>query len=278
MRRGWQIIGTVMMAVALIGPMAVQAASGYASPMIEANWQQAERVQPNFWGPLATARDGQMEAYKEAPGGKRTVQYFDKARMEQFDPNARVTTGLLTVELKSGKVQLGDGTFETRSPAQINMAGDPGGNGLTYADLAKLNEKYDNAPTTPSAWVYGSDRTFHALTNDEGRQYAAQFDALSGDTFVYQQDPSGRFGQFVYAPFVDFINRLTAASIPVEQTPGYAISPVMVAQVSIGGKATTVFVQAFERRVLTYNPNNPAAFRVEFGNIGQHYYGWRYGG
>jgi hypothetical protein len=29
--------------------------------------------------------------------------------------------------------------------------------------------------------------------------------------------------------------------------------------------------------VLTYNPNNDPAFRVEFGNIGQHYYKWRYG-
>jgi len=259
MRRGWQIIGTVMMAVALIGPMMVQAASGYASPMIEANWQQAERVQPNFWGPLATARDGQPEQYKEAPDGKRTVQYFDKARMEQFDPKARVTTGLLTVELKSGKVQLGDGAFETRSPAQVNMAGDPGGNGLTYA------------------YIVGENHQFTPITAENSKPYA-QFDPPTGDTFIYVADPSKHYGQVVYRPFQDFIDHLTAASIPVEQTPGYAISPVMVAQVSIGGKATTVFVQAFERRVLTYNPNNPAAFRVEFGNIGQHYYGWRYGG
>ncbi|MCA1725408.1 MAG: hypothetical protein LC748_14405, partial [Thermomicrobia bacterium] len=69
---------------------------------------------------------------------------------------------------------------------------------------------------------------------------------------------------------------LTAAGIPIDQTPGYPIAPVIIATVPIGGKATTVFVQAFERRVLTYNPNNDPAFRVEFGNIGQHYYRWRY--
>jgi hypothetical protein len=38
-----------------------------------------------------------------------------------------------------------------------------------------------------------------------------------------------------------------------------------------------VFIQAFERRVLTYTPGNPPGFAVEFGNIGQHYYLWRYG-
>jgi hypothetical protein len=32
----------------------------------------------------------------------------------------------------------------------------------------------------------------------------------------------------------------------------------------------------FERRVLTYTADNPAAFRVEFGNIGLHYHDWRY--
>ena len=271
---------TVAMAMIIlwVGAMDVQAASGFASDLINTNWNQAERVQPNFWGPLATARDGQQEPYKEAPNGKRTVQYFDKARMEQFDPNARVTTGLLTVELKSGKVQLGDNTFEQRSPAAVNLAGDPSTDSVTYADLSKLNEHYDNAPTTPSAYVFTNDHNFHFLSNDEGKQYAAQFDAPSGDTFVYQSDPSNRYGQYVYTPFATFISQLSAAGIPADQTPGYAISPVIVAQVPIGGKATTVFIQAFERRVLTYNPNNPAAFRVEFGNIGQHYYRWRYGG
>ena len=35
-------------------------------------------------------------------------------------------------------------------------------------------------------------------------------------------------------------------------------------------------IQIFERRVLTYTASNPAAFKVEMGNIGQHYYQWRY--
>jgi hypothetical protein len=39
-----------------------------------------------------------------------------------------------------------------------------------------------------------------------------------------------------------------------------------------------VLIQAFERRVLTYVPSQPADWQVEMGNIGLHYFEWRYGG
>ena len=32
-----------------------------------------------------------------------------------------------------------------------------------------------------------------------------------------------------------------------------------------------MLIQAFERRILTYNPTNPAGFQVEMGNVGLHY-------
>jgi hypothetical protein len=47
--------------------------------------------------------------------------------------------------------------------------------------------------------------------------------------------------------------------------------------VPVGGTWQWVLVQCFERRCLTYTPGNPDGWRVEAGNIGQHYYGWRYG-
>jgi hypothetical protein len=37
-----------------------------------------------------------------------------------------------------------------------------------------------------------------------------------------------------------------------------------------------VLMQCFERRCLTYTPANPLAWRVEMGNVGLHYYSWRY--
>ncbi|MEX2315225.1 MAG: hypothetical protein WD628_05855, partial [Thermomicrobiales bacterium] len=36
-------------------------------------------------------------------------------------------------------------------------------------------------------------------------------------------------------------------------------------------------MQCFERRCLTYNPANPDGWKVEAGNVGLHYYLWRYG-
>jgi hypothetical protein len=45
----------------------------------------------------------------------------------------------------------------------------------------------------------------------------------------------------------------------------------------VGGVERDVLVQAFERRILTYTPDNPEAWRIEMGNVGQHYYLWRYG-
>src|SRR5204863_105536 len=48
------------------------------------------------------------------------------------------------------------------------------------------------------------------------------------------------------------------------------------ARAKIAGQQKDVLIQAFERRVLTYNPTNPAGFQVEVGNVGQHYLTWRY--
>jgi outer membrane protein assembly factor BamB len=44
----------------------------------------------------------------------------------------------------------------------------------------------------------------------------------------------------------------------------------------VGGVEKDVLVQLFERRALTYTPTNSPANRVEMGNVGQHYYRWRY--
>jgi hypothetical protein len=59
-------------------------------------------------------------------------------------------------------------------------------------------------------------------------------------------------------------------------TIGYAKSEPFLAMVKVGGVQKQVMVQVFERRVLTYTPTNDPAFQVEMGNIGQHYYRWRY--
>src|SRR6202011_3389703 len=135
----------------------VAAAPTFASPSFQTQWQTIEVVQPNFWGPnlfAVSGPPGQQEPYKEAQGGQRLVQYFDKARMELTVPTSgRVTNGLLTVELKSGKIQVGDTTFvpvpgtpgiahpePPSTPSARKIAGD-GDTGPSYADLNQLAER-----------------------------------------------------------------------------------------------------------------------------------------
>lgn len=49
------------------------------------------------------------------------------------------------------------------------------------------------------------------------------------------------------------------------------------ANIKVGNVYQDVLLQCFERRCLTYTPDNPTGWQVEAGNVGQHYYQWRYG-
>ena len=57
---------------------------------------------------------------------------------------------------------------------------------------------------------------------------------------------------------------------------GLPISDAYWTRVKIAGAYQDVMIQAYERRVLTYVPTNVPGFQVEMGNIGLHYYDWRY--
>src|SRR5947209_2369243 len=140
-------ICTVVVTILMAQPL--QAATFYGSPKFQQLWQTAEAATPNFWGPLATARDPQLEQYAEGqatqpcpPGqacaqvirdGQRIVQYFDKGRMELNRPDASVTSGLLASDMVHGRVQISDGTFQPKAPPAIPLAGDADNPGPTYA-------------------------------------------------------------------------------------------------------------------------------------------------
>ncbi len=247
----------------IIGGGSVGAAADFAAPVFRFQWESVELNTPNFWGPLANASPGIQEPYVEAAGGKRLVQYFDKARMELAGPNA-VTNGLLTVELKTGKMQVGDNAFEQRLPATIGVAGDPGQAGPTYADLAKLPERSPQATGAILTTTYANGAFVQSNVVPTDPQLAL---------VQYVGDPGGRFGQYVPRAFWEYLNGLP---LPWQSVLGFPISPAFGTQLAVGGISRPVFIQAFERRVLTYTPGNPAGFTVEFGNIGQHYYQWRY--
>ena len=233
-----------------------------------------------MWGPEAFS-DSMPETYAESPGGQRTVQYFDKSRMEITNPSGDqdspwyVTNGLLVVELMTGQMQTGNNAFEPRQPANVNVAGDPG-DPLTYAVMAGLRS---NAPasvgSTLTQRVNGSSG---AVTQDPAMAgYLATAATLVAET-----------NHTVASPFWTFMNSSglvnedgAQTTAPLFQNPFYAtgfpITEAYWASVAVGGQQRDLLVQCFERRCLTYNPANDPAWQVEAGNVGQHYYEWRYG-
>jgi len=233
-----------------------------------------------MWGPDALD-DPVMEPYAESPGGMREVQYFEKSRMEINNPNAPddglwyVTNGLLVIELMTGNMQLGDNTFERHSPANINIAGDPGfAETPTYATFAGLMD----APAYPqgaviTATVDGQGNVGDApgqsqfnitaamMAPETGHRTASVFwDFLVSTGTVYESDS--------YTNGLLFQNPYYATGLPI--TEAYW-SLIMV-----DGTEKWVLTQAFERRVLTYTPSNNPGFQVEAGNVGWHYWQWRY--
>jgi len=257
------LAGVMLLALAGVFSIPTGAASDFAAPGFRYQWDTVETTTPNFWGPLPNATNGLTESYTESPGGQRLVQYFDKARMELAGPNS-VTNGLLTVELKSGRVQRGNNDFEQRIPATIGIAGDSGQPGPTYADLAKLPERVAPTPGTALTTVFTNGQFVQSTIIPTDSALALT---------QYVTDPGGRFGQYVPQAFAEYLSRLP---LPSNAVMGYPISPAFGTQLRVGGISRTVFIQAFERRVLTYTPGNPPGYAVEFGNIGQHYYQWRY--
>jgi hypothetical protein len=76
---------------------------------------------------------------------------------------------------------------------------------------------------------------------------------------------NGRLGTYSTGAFLDWVADL-----------GYPITEPYWTNVKIGGAPKQVLVQAFQRRVLTYVADNPPGWQVEMGNVGRHYYDWRY--
>ena len=238
-----------------------------------------------IWGPART--EVMTEEYADSPGGMREVQYYDKSRMEINDPDAQddglwyVTNGLLVVEMITGEMQVGDFEFVQREPADVQIAGDPAN------------------PFAPT------DADIHALglrdmpAEEEGELITR---TLTGDNQVMEDE---RFAQYnvtaaervtvpgidhtIASPFWEFMT----SSGPVWEdgqiveddlfenpfyAVGYPLTPAFWSVVPVLGAEQDVLWQCFERRCLTYTPSNNEGFQVEAGNVGQHYYTWRYGG
>ena len=103
------------------------ASSDFAYPDFKANWERidgpvakGQMSRSWLWGPSPGVTV--QEEFAQARDGVRTVQYFDKARMELNEDAAsagsqwRVTTGLLVAEMVSGRIQTGEHESVARTP------------------------------------------------------------------------------------------------------------------------------------------------------------------
>ncbi len=268
--------------------MGTTRAQSFGDPTFQSTWERTDKpvadgtVKRSFyWGPSPGTQ--LTEAYAEGAGGKRLVQYFDKSRMEINNPNGNksdpfyVTNGLLTVELITGRMQVGNTQFVDRYPAQIPLASDTDdANAPTYSTFGKLMSKaVSRVGQVPSDRVDKDGKTTpgNATTNVE---------AL---TIAYYEPVTGHN---IPKAFWDFLNASgpvwvggksspARLSDPWFYTSGLPVTEPYTAKVKIEGKRDVdVYIQAFERRVLTYVPSFPKEFQVQMGNIGQHYYDWRY--
>lgn len=231
------------------------------------------------WGP-APITESLRENYIEGIDGWRSVQYFDKSRMEINDPTADtnsrwyVTNGLLPIELITGRMQLGNSRFEQLGPARISAIGDPG-NYPTYADLLPVYQ----SPGTVNPNDLGRPAT--GFLNRDGS--VTGFNEFANDPKTVLVRGENNHG--VAQVFVDFMNQRGLVSdgrsyVDQVYDPlfvfGLPVTGAYWVKANVGGKEVPVLFQVFERRVLTYNPANPDPYKVEMGNVGQHYYQWRY--
>ncbi len=261
----------------------------FDSPAFEATWARTDAPVADgivarswTWGPWDT-REVHIERYDEAPDGRRTVVYFDKSRMEITYPDADptltwyVTNGLLVNELVTGRLQIGDDLYELREPAEVNVAGDANDlNGPTYASFAgvldapplamdeTVDQRIDRAGgVTPDNDLAGQGVVIAVVDEITNHAIAAPF-----WEFMKSQGPVIESGELQDgALFPD----------PVFAT-GRPITDPYWADVVVGGTSKLVLVQCFERRCLTYTPDNAPEWQVEAGNVGQHYKAWRYRG
>jgi hypothetical protein len=276
----------------LVSPATAQAAD-FADSAFQSLWQRTDApvaeglAQRSFlWGaaPFAT----KQERYDESPKHLRTVQYFDKGRMELSYPNINpaspyyVTSGLLVRDLVGGLVQVGENKVQIFDPAQLAVVGDPlqvNKNAPLYADF--LSDLVSPAGQDRTGWVISTTIQYSRKLS----RLAAK-DLMPDIKYAYYESHTNHN---IAAPFWDYFNTkglvldTTGQALQGKQLfdwqflMGYPISEPYWTHVQVAGKTTLVLVQLFERRVLSYTPSNTPQFQIEMGNVGQHYYNWRYG-
>ncbi|HEX9987178.1 MAG TPA: hypothetical protein VGE45_01720 [Chloroflexia bacterium] len=218
------------------------------------------------------------ERYDQAPGGKRLVQYFDKARMEINNPAGNpndpyfVTNGLLTVEMVGGEISFGDEMQITASvPCTIPVAGDPRKDNLLTPGYSALRgvasiHGENQAPNRTGQYVNEAIDVNGVVRAETTNTRASKYVAYVSQTGHNIPDV---FNSYLGGMKADFGYDWTFAL-------GYPITEAYWTKMMVQHQEYPVMIQAYQRRVLTYVPSLPQPWKVQMGNVGQHYFEWRY--
>ena len=289
----WLVLALLVSLVAWPTSNAQAADTGFGDTAFQSLWYRSDlpvltgaTSRSLLWGPIQVRK--LQEPYKEAASGYRFVVYYDKGRQELTNPDADPTTGgyltngLLTKEMISGAVQLGDSSYRFTSPASdVAIAGDPldvNPTAPTYASFSKFASlNNDNRVAQRNGAIVQETLTQDGTTGSDATlaKYNLSLTAYNPnlghnvpkvfDDFFAQQGPIIVNGQPLIGPIMDSSSLI-----------GFPITEPLWVKTKVAGQVQDVLVQAFERRVVTYTPSNPVAYQVEMGNTGQHYYRWRY--
>lgn len=229
-----------------------------------------QAARPYLWGP--TAIFSGTETFAEAAGGKQSVVYFDKGRMEIKDPRPTqptrylVTAGALAKELVTGQIATGVSQVEARQPADVMIAGDdPNADAPTYATFNKLGAgtdagKAQDRTNQPIDATLSRDGTVRNNADLGAKAKVAAFIKETGHNL-----PDA------------FLNYFKSQNWDWIYVAGYPISEPYWVRINVAGQQRDVLVQVFERRTVTYDPAEPLnEYKVQFGNVGLQYYKWRY--
>lgn len=286
------IVGVLLIATVVIAVVYLQMRH-FANSAFENTWDRTDKVVADekaspsrtwFWG--ENPEHDTTEPYAQAISGTRTVEYFQKGRME-LAANGTVTNGHLPEELMLGEIQIGDTTYTTTTstgqpvtPADFSAVGDDGDqSGPTYTALGKHMK--DNPLAIGTVITTVIDHDGNVVSNPT---LLANVPKVKVAYYVPVTKHS------IAQPFWDFLQstgqiyRSSSATTtvigklfdPTFFITGLPLTEAYWTQAIISDKPTYVLVQVFESRVLTYAPSNSVTWQVEMANTGDQYYNWRY--
>jgi hypothetical protein len=251
-----------------------------AADMFNERWQRHDQLVQNgqasrswTWGPTPITQV--LQEYDQSR--IRDVIYYDKGRMEinNIDGDTNdlwyVTSGRLPVDLMLAPTDWRSMTGWR--DAYITAIGDQG-QFPTYLDLQPLYE----SPGQPRPERLNQPAT--DLLEPDLR--ITEFDTYKSDPATILRQ--GENAHLVPQAFLNFMNqqgptlrngqRVNGRIYDPTYIFGLPVTPAVWVRAQVAGVMRPVLFQVFERRVLTYNPANEAAFQVEMGNVGAHYYDW----